>query len=351
MLRTIFSIILIQYMSLIPLWAFPSSPASLAKVLNISKKNDEIVAIELDKRHIYAEAAISGKRYSTINGVLELILDFSDREANPNLFHIYESNIFGPKYLGDIEFICTSSRYYQTYGVQVPSYITLGRCSLELPQAVDTFSILPKPQVSHFERVQLLGEIFSFKNRELQDYLGNYSMNPTLAKCILITQFIWSLEPLTYPADCVNLGLMDKIRALKERKLGMVSTGFRDLFIEIASVLMPDVPIRKVDAFRCLNPGSQNFMGISHALLEVSCDSRWLVIDPTNRFYLTTAFGESVDINNIRFLRDHNRLSELRVVHIPTSRLQVGLFDNPESDTFSNDYWCHFNWLNYYSFQ
>ncbi len=352
MLRTIFSIILIQYMSLIPLWALPTSPASSAKVLNISKRSNETVAIQFDRSHIYAVAAINGNRYSTINGVLELALDFSEEEASSNGFHVYEAYPVGSKYLGKIEFKCTSSSYYlKTYGVQVPSYIAIGRCSLELPKGADTFSILPKPQVSHFDRIQLLGQIFSFKITALPFDIGNYSMGDTLANCILITQFIWSLDPLIYPSDYLPISLMEKIRGLKEKKFGMLSADFRDLFIEIASVLMPDVPIRKVDAFRYLTQGSENVMGISHALLEVSCRSRWLVVDPANRLYLTTAFGDPVDANNIRYLREHNRLRELKVVHIPTLQPQTSLFDNPEYDAFSDNYWCRFKWLNYYSFQ
>jgi hypothetical protein len=145
---------------------------------------------------------------------------------------------------------------------------------------------------------------------------------------------------------------MDKIRGLKEKKLGMLCEGFRDLFVEISSVLMPEVSIRKVNAFRWHYPNFQNITVNSHALLEVACGDSWWVIDPTYRFYLTTASGDLIDSDGVRFLRENNRLSELKVVHISTNHPKTNLFDNLEYvyDIFADNYWCHFRRINYYSF-
>lgn len=355
--------ILIQCTSIAPLCATPSSTTQAteitspfkARILNISTNDKRIINIQFDKKNLYAQSSNSDDVYSTSNGILSIPVEFSPTEVLINSFYVFENNNNGSSYLGDIEFNCTSHEFYLSeHGGNIPSYITVGRCSFGLPEATDTFAVMAKTKISNLDRQQLWNEIVAYRKDATEVFSRGHSTEDIAERCELITQFIWSLDPPVYSSTAhVNLGLMDRICGLRANKFGMLCQSFRDLFVDIASVLMPDVPIRHVDAFRWYYPNFKNIIVHSHALLEVGCGGKWWLIDPTFRFYLITTSGNPVNANGVRFLRENNRLDELTVVHIPTIKPQSNFFDDPEYayDIFNANFWCHFKWMNYRSCQ
>ncbi len=351
-IQIILSIIFYQYILLTSLSALEPNPPYLNKIQNISRRNG-IVYVNFENKNIYAHSAIDDNLFPAINGVLQLPVYFSDETLACNIFYIYEKTGSDSKYLGDIVFNCISRAFYlKAYGSEISDYITIGKCSFAFPEAADTFDSLPKPQISSLDKAQLWNEMIAFRNNAAQVFSSKYSQDEIKERCILITQFIWSLNPSIYSSTKYeNLGLMDKIRGLREKKLGILCQGLRDLFTEIASVLMPEVRVRKVNAFRWHYPDFHNITVNSHALLEVAYDNRWWIVDPTHRFYLTTVSDQIIDSARVRFLRENNRLSELKIVHIPTNHPQTSLFSNPDDlcNIFSDNYWCYFKWFNYYT--
>lgn len=327
------------------------------KILKMWTNDKKVINIEFNERKIHAQSDDSRYVFSTSNGLLSIPINYSPTRVNINSFCIFKDTDNGFKYLGDLEFYCVSHEFQlHFWNSNNPNYICLKRCTFELPNAADTFSSEPRPYVSASDKIQLWNEMISYRPDAVQVFSSGYSMKDIEERFSLITQFIWSLDPLVNSSGSQNhLGLMDKIRELREHKFGLLCQGFRDLFVEIASVLMPDVAVRYVDGYEFYYPKCKNITVNSHAFLEVSCEGKWWVIDPTFRFYLLSASGEPIDANCVRNLRESHQIEKVNVVHIPTIKPQYKSFrfDEPEwsHDIFNRNYWCFFRWLNYRSIQ
>jgi len=319
--------------------------------LTFSTRDKELITIEFDRTHIYAQSLRDGDIYTTTDGIVQVPVEYSPTELVANTFYIFEHTGEGPSYLGDIEFLCASQEYYQMkFGSLVPRYLVLGRCSFGLPEANDTFTYMPKIQIPDHEKSQLWAEITAFRADAPDIFSRGYTAEEIAARCRLITQFIWSLDPPVYSSTAyVNMSLMNKIQGLRDNKIGMLCAGFRDLFIDIASVVMPDVALRGVNAFRWNDAKTTHITVHSHALAEVACEGGWWLFDPTFRLYFTNNSGDPANAHEIRKFKDQGRLDQINIIHIPTPKPPVDFFDDPDyaADLSNPNYWCYFKWLKY----
>jgi hypothetical protein len=327
--------------------------------------NDRGVNIVFDKEGLFAQSNDSGELFQSENYLFSLPLQFSPEAIVFRSFSIFENGELGMNFLGEIVFRCCSSEYYKiTHGTDIDSYFRLGKCQFQLPESMDIFKNITMTPVSNQEKQQLWKAIFSW-DRNAAEILQEscHSQKDVVGKCALITQFIYSLDPPNYSSrDYLQLSLMNQIYGLQEKQFGMLCAGIRDLFIEIASVVIPDIAIRKANAFRCYYPSFTNAstdiskhsgMTInSHAALEVGWAGKWWMFDPYYRCYFTTYSGDLVNVNDIKILKKMDRLNELEVIHIPTTKPKVNIFEDLTSlyDPFGDNYFCYFSWINYEQF-
>lgn len=327
-----------------------------AKILNISTNDKRMINIQFDKKNLYAQSPDNSEVYSTTNGTLSIPVDYSPTEVVINSFYIFENSDSGSSYLGDIEFYCVSHEFQLNFWhSSAPSYICFKRSSFELPNSTDTYTSSPKPYVSNTDKVELWEEITAFRKDAPEVFSRGHSKHDIAERFSFIIQFIWSLDPPVNASTAhLNLSLMNKIRGLRNNNIGMLCGGFRNLFTEIATVLMPDVPVRHVHGCEFYYPACSNITPNTHELVEVACKGMWWLVDPTFRFYLTTNSNEPINAHCIRNLRGANRINEVTVVHIPTIKPEYKgfRFDDPEwsYDIFNRNYWCYFRWLNYQTF-